>query len=798
MPSSSTTDRRTRPRSSTTWGPRPRLISSTRRTRGWRARARARATMRCSPPDRSPARRPRRSARAGKRSTARAVSAATARPPAADGQAQVLGHRQLGEQRPLLGDARHAPAGGGVGPARRAAPVPATRTSPAERGRAPATASTVVVLPAPLRPRRATISPGADGEVDAVHHVGAAVPGGQAARPRAPAARPAARAPTPRRQPGRRPPVAARGRRPAPRGRPAGRPAGPVAMTRPRSRTVTSSHTSSTRARSWSTRRTAAPSSASRRRRRPRAWRPAGSRPAAGSSRSSTVGRPATARVRATSRRWALDSCDGSRSTAPPRPPISPAHSAPPPGRLGRHQQVLAHGEVLEQLQRLERAAQAEAGPAVGGQPLDRPARRATMRPDGGRHEAGEGVDHRRLARPVGTDEAGDGARPQVEVDVGHRRHRPEPHGQAPHLQSAHRAPAPTGPGPRSPGAGGWPPAMRPEAADAGAGTCPSTTVKTSPLGHQQPARPGRPRDAGDPAQVGGGQVGQRHEHAEGAERQPALAVAEEGAAQPGHEGGQGEGGQLGGGEVDAAGGRRPLVGPHGQEPPPEATPAQGGHAQRHRRPAPPAPPARSRPAPGPAHAGQLRHPGALEAAGEGRALEHRLLHRHRRGQGDHGQAQSPQAQGGQARRPRPTTAASAAATSGATGKGTSHADGQLGQGEPGHAGEGHLGQRDLAHVPGQHHQRQADHGPDQAVDQAQPVLAARARSSPSRAPDHADRGPPPRPSGPGGQRAGAARPAPPGPGCARRRGRGRRGSPPAAAPPARPPGGSTRSRPAA
>jgi hypothetical protein len=39
----------------------------------------------------------------------------------------------------------------------------------------------VVVLPAPLRPSRVTTSPGRDIEVDAVQHVGFAVPGFEAA-----------------------------------------------------------------------------------------------------------------------------------------------------------------------------------------------------------------------------------------------------------------------------------------------------------------------------------------------------------------------------------------------------------------------------------------------------------------------------------------------------------------------------------------------------------------------------------------------------------------------------------------
>ena len=161
-------------------------------------------------------------------------------------------------------------------------------------------------------------------------------------------------------------------------------------------------------------------------------------------------GRPATARSRATSRRSAFDSCDGRRSTAAPRPPgRRPVGAAT--GRLGRHQQVLGHGEVLEQLQGLERAGQAEAGPPVGRRGA-RPARPSSeMRPAaaGTRPEmASRAVV---LPAPLGPMRPVTVPAPQVEVDVGHRLHRPEPHGQAPHLEdAAHRV----GPSSSASGAG--------------------------------------------------------------------------------------------------------------------------------------------------------------------------------------------------------------------------------------------------------------------------------------------------------------------------------------------------------
>ena len=178
MPSSATTARRTRPRSSTTRGPRPRLSSSTRRTWGWRARARARATMRCSPPERSPARRPRRSARAGKRSTARAVSAATARRPPATARRRfsatdswVNSDRSWGTHASPRRAATSGRPGGTVvprpGPRRRGAGQGA---GDGQHGRR---------LARPVEAEEGHDLARADGEVDVVDHLGAAVAGGQ-------------------------------------------------------------------------------------------------------------------------------------------------------------------------------------------------------------------------------------------------------------------------------------------------------------------------------------------------------------------------------------------------------------------------------------------------------------------------------------------------------------------------------------------------------------------------------------------------------------------------------------------
>ena len=133
------------------------------------------------------------------------------------------------------------------------------------------------------------------------------------------------------------------------------------------------------------------PSSRNWRRWAPSFWLSAVSRPAAGSSSSSSFGAAASARATPTSLRWPCDRSLGSRSAhalqvqggegpvdlllpvaAGERPGADEVEQERVPRRpLGGDEQVVADGEVLEQLERLERAGQAEVGPAVGGQLVD-------------------------------------------------------------------------------------------------------------------------------------------------------------------------------------------------------------------------------------------------------------------------------------------------------------------------------------------------------------------------------------------------------------------------------------------
>ena len=85
---------------------------------------------------------------------------------------------------------------------------------------------------------------------------------------------------------------------------------------------------------------------------------------------------------------------------------------------LAGHKQVLVHGQVVEQLHRLERAGQAEACAPVGAQGSDVPS--VEHDPSGGGPGVpGQGVDHRGLARAVGTDQPVDGALGDLQVDIG-------------------------------------------------------------------------------------------------------------------------------------------------------------------------------------------------------------------------------------------------------------------------------------------------------------------------------------------------------------------------------------------
>ena len=88
-----------------------------------------------------------------------------------------------------------------------------------------------------------------------------------------------------------------------------------------------------------------------------------------------------------------------------------------PPRSLGGRQQVVADRQVLEQLERLERAAQPEVGAAVGrlAGEVDAVERHRAAADVG---EAGDGVDERRLAGTVRADQPDELARLDVEVDV--------------------------------------------------------------------------------------------------------------------------------------------------------------------------------------------------------------------------------------------------------------------------------------------------------------------------------------------------------------------------------------------
>ena len=84
---------------------------------------------------------------------------------------------------------------------------------------------------------------------------------------------------------------------------------------------------------------------------------------------------------------------------------------------LGGDQQVLLDRQVVEQLQRLERAAETRAGPALRRQAADVLAR-ANRIDARARHEPGDRVDARRLARAVRADQADQLARADVEIDL--------------------------------------------------------------------------------------------------------------------------------------------------------------------------------------------------------------------------------------------------------------------------------------------------------------------------------------------------------------------------------------------
>ncbi len=285
--------------------------------------------------------------------------------------------------------------------------------------------------------------------------------------------------------------------------------------------------------------------------------------------------------------------------------------------------------------------------------------------------------------------------------------------------------------------------------------------------GDQQPADHGA-GDAGDAAQVGHGQVGQRHEHPERAERQLALLVAEQGAGHAGQEGRQGEGAEAGGGDVDptaaaarslarTARSRRPAPAVRSRASPTAVTTSTASTRS------PKAAPEGSRPAGAgtreppkpPVSVGRLNTASSTTTA-PARVTTARLTPRAR-----------------SAGRPtsRPAPAASTAASSGRDRERHADLGGQPAEGEAGHAGEGHLGQGDLAGPTGEDDDRQAHQHPDQRRDHRHAVLAGEARARRQRRPPCRPRPTPPPGGGEGrGAAAGRRRRRRPGPAARRRR----------------------------
>ena len=107
---------------------------------------------------------------------------------------------------------------------------------------------------------------------------------------------------------------------------------------------------------------------------------------------------------------------------------------------LGGDENVLTYAERPEQLEVLERARDTEAGS------LSRPRVGDVAFVEGERAgdallQSGDGIEDRRLARAVRTDEAGDAAAFDVEVDVGHGVVAAEAHGESANFKQRHCSP---------------------------------------------------------------------------------------------------------------------------------------------------------------------------------------------------------------------------------------------------------------------------------------------------------------------------------------------------------------------
>ena len=211
--------------------------------------------------------------------------------------------------------------------------------------------------------------------------------------------------------------------------------AGPDSTIRPASSTTTRSASVTTSSRSWVTSIADRPSRASTRRSTLRiAVATATSRPASGSSSSSTSGSAASARASATRCACPPDSWRGIRST-------SSAASTSAEPVLGQLPGILAAQAALPlrgpnatfvadvQVRKQQRILHQQADPPVVGGDVDRRPRvsvsiRSPTRTVArvGPHQAGDDVQHGRLARPVGAEDRQHLARRDAEFDVQRRR----------------------------------------------------------------------------------------------------------------------------------------------------------------------------------------------------------------------------------------------------------------------------------------------------------------------------------------------------------------------------------------